>query len=144
MSTEGISPLAWAMTGLLLASGQIVSASEVVPNPSGVEWYMFQHFLIGQQAEGCAVSGGCVVPAATAVAGPAAPWTFSGPVRLDVTDAFDSGDIFDVYNFGGLIGTTSFSSSGFNVGNNPDLAFANLGIRSGPQKLDSSLSEIFT
>lgn len=53
------------------------------------------------------------------------PWTFNTAVGVDlsVTDAFVSGDRFEVYNFGVLVGTTS-QINGFSPWtNDPNVAF---------------------
>ena len=56
-----------------------------------------------------AVSPFCPGPPAGAVFAPLPPWTFTAPVGayLIVTDAFLAGDIFLVYDFGVLLGSTS-------------------------------------
>src|SRR4051794_4239457 len=83
-------------------------------------WYEFQTFeaLDGRGCppadagvppifgSGCIPSGGTPTTFADAP-----PYTFTAPpagLALTVTDAFDAGDILDVFDFGALIGTTSF------------------------------------
>jgi len=91
------------------------------PISTGI-WYEFQTFeaLDGRGCppadagvppifgSGCIPSGGTPTTFADAP-----PYTFTAPpagLALTVTDAFDAGDILDVFDFGALIGTTSFSA----------------------------------
>jgi hypothetical protein len=45
------------------------------------------------------------VPGPGAVAIDSPPWTFTGPATLTVTDAFNRGDQFNVFDNGNPIGT---------------------------------------
>ena len=52
----------------------------------------------------------------------APPWTFTAPfggLALTVTDVFQAGDRFDVYDFGALIGSTSTPTGSADCGDDP-------------------------
>ena len=51
-------------------------------------------------------------------------FTSIGAVDLKVTDAYDSGDQFAVYDNGTFIGDTSTPTLGYNVGGDADAAYA--------------------
>lgn len=51
-------------------------------------------------------------------------FTLASPTYLKVTDAFNSGDQFAVYNFGSFLGNTSSPTAGLDYGANYDAAFA--------------------
>lgn len=53
------------------------------------------------------------------------PFTFvaGGPVVVSVTDAFQPGDSFELFDFGGSIGTTPAVASGGFITGDPNLAF---------------------
>ncbi|MER2520080.1 MAG: hypothetical protein ABTQ34_05255 [Bdellovibrionales bacterium] len=51
-------------------------------------------------------------------------FTLSAPAYLKVTDAFNSGDQFSVYNFAAFLGNTSVPTNGSDLGANYDAAFA--------------------
>ena len=55
------------------------------------------------------------------------PWTFTAPggARLTVTDAFNSGDQFAIFDFGALIGLTSLPVGGADCGDDPIPCLAN-------------------
>ena len=53
-------------------------------------------------------------------------FTFSGAVTVNVTDAFVSGDRFQLYDNGSLVGTTSQLNGTVPWTDNPDVAFAGL------------------
>lgn len=95
-------------------------------------WYEFSFGQVGQQARGCAPadpSAGACTPSSegNSVFAGSPPWEFEvsnlGAI-LKVTDAFLSGDAFNIFNFDTLIGTTSTPSQGGNCGSNPDACFA--------------------
>ncbi len=85
-------------------------------------------------AKGCRPAGTghwCLV-GDNAVVAIDSPWNFTAPpggVKLTVTDAFLFGDVFEVYDFGNLVGTTSDTNGGGECGPNPDncLGFASSG-----------------
>lgn len=93
----------------------------------GGPWLEFSFFAQwGNWVRGCRPADPsalwCVIdPKAVPVIAPA--WVFTAPpggVKLTVTDAFLIGDIFEVYDFGNLIGTTSTVSAGGACGSDPD------------------------
>jgi hypothetical protein len=61
---------------------------------------------------------------------PAPPWTFSTPsgVLLTVTDAFEAGDQFEVFDFGASIGLTSTPAGSDDCGSDPVVCLATAGI----------------
>lgn len=67
------------------------------PITSGA-WYLFSFTGVGIDATGCAYGPPCADNP---------PWTFTGRANFTVTDAFDHGDIFQIYDNGVLVGTTS-------------------------------------
>ena len=88
---------------LLFAVGQ-VQAGPITFDPPGLPWYRFEFTGVGVDATG----GGAFPPGPPNTKGsPPAPWTFSGAGSLLVTDAFAVGDIFEVFDFGVSVGTTS-------------------------------------
>ena len=62
----------------------------------------------------------------------AAPWTFAAPAgaTLQVTDAFNSGDRFQIFDFGVSLGLTSAPANGVNCGDDPAVCLATPGMRS--------------
>ena len=92
---------------LLTTSFQLESTTPIILDGP---WYEFQFFGAGEPAVGC-LSGGCVSSSAgnsQFVGDP--PWTFLAPASgalLTVTDAFLRGDVFDIFDFGTRIGSTS-------------------------------------
>lgn len=71
------------------------------------------------------------VAPSTGFAGPA-PWTFSVADRTElhflITDAFERGDYFDVYDNGRLIEGTPRVSAGPSCGDNPRICFGDLSV----------------
>lgn len=63
----------------------------------------------------------------------APPWTLTSPVSilLQVTDGFDSGDRFQVFDFGASLGLTSAPASGVNCGDDPAVCLATPGMSTG-------------
>ncbi len=64
----------------------------------------------------------------------APPWTFLAPVQgavLIVTDAFDAGDRFQVFDFGISLGLTSVPIGNGDCGDDPVVCLANAGISKG-------------
>lgn len=107
--------LAADQAGLSLAAPQ-------VPVPFGGLWQEFWFGAAGTPAAGCA-GGGCVPSSggnAVFVGDP--PWTFTAPpggADLTVTDAFLAGDVFEVFDFGVSLGTTSPAVVGPSCGDDP-------------------------
>ena len=103
-------------------------------------WREFSFTDVGQLARGCepddAQGAFCVPSFGTPTAMlDAPPWTFtlaSGD-RLTVTDAFDSGDRFEVFDFGVSLGLTSLplSPGSLNCGDDPVVCLAANGMSIG-------------
>jgi PEP-CTERM motif len=64
---------------------------------------------------------------------PEPAWTFtsSDPIALTVTDAFQSGDQFEIFDFGVSLGFTSVPARGVNCGSDPLTCLATPGISTG-------------
>ncbi len=112
--------------------GDRVSAAVAVTIGGG--WQEFSFFGVGTQARGCSpadpIGPLCTAGVGSTLVG-AAPWTFTGAATLTVTDAFSSGDVFQVYDFNSLIGTTSLATAGADCSNNPDTCLANTSVSHG-------------
>jgi YVTN family beta-propeller protein len=63
----------------------------------------------------------------------APPWTFTAPAGtvLEVTDAFQSGDRFQVLDFGSVLGLTSTPTGNANCGDDPVVCLATPGMSTG-------------
>jgi hypothetical protein len=95
-------------------------------------WLEFAFGGVGSQATGCFPedpSGPFCIPSSGTPTDnlDAPPWTFTagGPVSLTVTDAFQSGDRFQVFDFGSSLGLTSVFAAGVNCGDDPVPCLAN-------------------
>lgn len=90
-------------------------------------WYEFSFGGLGTTANGCApddpAGDFCVGSSGTPTINADAPaWTFTagaGGATFTVTDAFDSGDRFQILDFGAPIGVTSAAGPGSNCGDDP-------------------------
>ena len=74
-------------------------------------WYEFAFTSPGAPTTGCSPADPAGPPCTPSSGGnsvfaDAPPWTFTGPARLTVTDAFNYGDSFEVLDFGVPIGFT--------------------------------------
>ncbi len=112
--------------GKLLCGLALVSAVATAgPIGFGV-WYEFSFFDAGIPAMGCFPSDPGAPecePVPGTVPADAPPWTFlaTGAALLTVTDAFEHGDAFEVYDFGVLIGKTPAAPPDFiSCGNAPE------------------------
>lgn len=89
-------------------------------------WLGFAFFSAGAPAKGCQPAdpnGGACGLAGDSVPADAPPWTFSvGPAgaSLQVVDAYASGDVFEVFDNGVSLGTTSAAPLGDFCGGDPD------------------------
>jgi hypothetical protein len=90
-----------------LAVSVFVPAAGATPVPVGGLWQEFHFLGTGSFADAC---GPCIPSSAgnSQFVG-APPWTFNigGPGTLTVTDAFLRGDVFEVFDFGVSLATTS-------------------------------------
>jgi hypothetical protein len=108
----------------LVASDQAASLAVAGPQaavPIGGLWQEFWFGGVGVPAEACA--GRCI-PSSGGNSQDAGvpPWTFTAPsvgVFLTATDAFLAGDVFEVFDFGVSLGTTSASSTGHSCDSDP-------------------------
>jgi hypothetical protein len=92
--------------------------------PIGGLWQEFKFAGVGEPAGACDASCLASSGANSEYVG-APPWTFTAPcdgVRLTVTDAFSSGDVFEVFDFGVSLGTTSASATGHSGGSDPAIS----------------------
>jgi hypothetical protein len=122
--------------GLLIASYATALADAISP---GV-YLEFSFTDPGVAATGCfpADPGGsfCIESSGTPTQpAPAPPWTFTaaGGATLTVTDAFESGDQFDIRDFGASIGLTSApaASGSVDCDDDPAVCLTASGISSG-------------
>jgi hypothetical protein len=110
----------------VIASGQAAPLAAVGPQaavPVDGLWQEFYFAAVGTWAEAC--NGRCGPSSAgnSEDAGDP-PWTFTAGcagVNLMVTDAFLSGDMFEMFDFGTSIGVTSLSYSGASCGDDPEV-----------------------
>ena len=90
------------------------------PVPIGTLWQEFEFSGVGVSATGC---GACTPSSGgNSQFAPAAPWTFTAPAQgaiLTVTDAFTLGDVFNVFDFGFPIGSTTVVGAGGSCGSDP-------------------------
>src|SRR5262245_16133740 len=120
----------------LLAFGAIAPArADVLPLST---WAEFSFTSAGTPATGCGQAdpnGNFCVPSSgtpTEFLG-APPWTFTSslPSFLTVTDAFQAGDRFQIFDSGMLIGLTSMPSGNADCGDDPVPCLATPGISQG-------------
>jgi hypothetical protein len=95
--------LALAVLGVILTLAPPVSADPItVGNPN---WYEFT--FGGGGSFGTSGTGDVPSSGGNSQYAPNPPWTFSGgPVTVTLTDAFDKGDSFSLFDFGSLVGST--------------------------------------
>ena len=112
------------VTAVFLAIGCTVTAKADPVNFN--TFYQFAFSDPGVQATGCdpADPAGpfCIPSGGTPTQfAPAGPWTFASPVGilLTVTDAFNAGDQFEVFDFGSSLGLTSSPQGNGNCGDDP-------------------------
>lgn len=105
------------------------------------DWLQFGFSEAGTPATGCDPDdpGGpfCIPSSGTPTSFlDAPPWTFTAPgdgATLRVTDSFDSGDRFELFDFGISLGFTSLpaASGSVDCGNDPAVCIVTAGISSG-------------
>ena len=103
--------------GVVLGAAPSIKADPIV---AGGNWYEFQFLGAGSQAFACTAL--CVPSfAGNSQFAPNPPWTFTllGVGSITVTDAFNRGDAFDVFDFGVLIGSTPSVTAFDTCGTNP-------------------------
>jgi hypothetical protein len=102
------------------------------PVPLTGLWQEFNFTTTGVPARGCApadpAGGLCSASSAgNSVFADAPPWTFTAGISgasLTVTDAFNNGDEFEVFDFGVSIGTTPVVANTGSCGDDPDVCVA--------------------
>src|SRR5438309_4338912 len=109
--------------GAVLVLGQPAQADPIPPVTAPL-WEDFGFGGPGSSATACTTCGAS--SGGNSVYAPNPPWTFTTvvPEILKVTDAFDSGDAFDVSDFGAAILSTPPVATGHDCGDNPDPCFA--------------------
>jgi hypothetical protein len=112
-------------------------------------WYEFLFFEAGSFATGCPEGDApvrCIPSSGTPTTlAPNPPWTFEAPasgVEFKVTDAFSSGDQFEVFDFGTSIGTTSSPIDGGSCGDDPVPCFSDPNYSHGTFGLDAGSHSI--
>jgi hypothetical protein len=111
------------------------TAGPIVPDGT---WYQFGFSDAGIAATGCdpddPAGPFCIPSSGTPTTFLDAPaWTFTSltVASLTVTDAFLSGDRFEIFDFGASIGLTSAPSSQADCGDDPVVCLATAGISTG-------------
>jgi PEP-CTERM motif len=112
---------------LIIGVAANTKADPIAPD----NFYQFSFTGVGVTARGCdpadPLGPFCIPSSGTpTLFAPAPPWTFSSTaaVLLTVTDAFDAGDRFEVFDFGVSLGLTSLPGSG-DCGDDPVPCLAN-------------------
>lgn len=121
----------------VLAFLVMITAAQTRADPIAFDnFYEFSFTGVGVAARGCdpadPLGNFCIPSSGTpTLFAPAPPWTFSSPtgVLLTVTDAFDAGDRFEIFDFGVSLGLTSLPGSG-DCGDDPIPCLANPSISS--------------
>jgi PEP-CTERM motif-containing protein len=135
----------------VLVVGSLLSATPASAGPISVDtYYQFAFGDVGDPATGCdpADPAGpfCVPSSGTPTSFLDAPaWSFTSGATgstLTVTDAFDSGDRFQIFDFGVSIGLTSLPVAGIDCGDDPVPCLANPGISHGVFALASGAHSI--
>jgi hypothetical protein len=111
-------------TVTLLALAFAASAPALADPISLDTWYEFSFTDPGVPAVGCdpadPAGGFCISSSGTPTLPVGAPpWTLTGSAVLTVTDAFESGDRFEVFDFGASLGLTSLPGLGGDCGDDP-------------------------
>lgn len=109
----------FATAGVVVILAVPASAADVA---IGGPWQEFRFTGVGVPATGCAIGACDPSPAGNSVFAPAPPWTFVAGqtgVKLTVTDAFQLGDRFEVFDVGASLGQTSAVPVGGNCGGDP-------------------------
>lgn len=123
-----LNPLKVAALGVaaVMAAGT-ASADAISTNV----WYEFGFDGVGTSLTGGSGTIPLADPAATSVGNPAWTFTLTRPGTLFVTDAFESGDRFEILDFGTVIGRTSGPNVGSQCGSDLSCALADPDFSSG-------------
>jgi hypothetical protein len=137
--------LSWVARGVLAGTAALFAAAPAGAGPVPFDTYLqFSFDGAGSSAAGCFPDdpGGsfCLASSGTPTGFADAPaWTFSGAAALTVVDAFESGDRFDIFDFGVLVGSTSAPLLGVDCGDDPVVCLGTAGISSGVFALGAGL-----
>jgi hypothetical protein len=127
------------MLGTALGAASSIHADPIVV---GGNWYEFQFLGPGSQATACTICTPSI--AGNSQFAPNPPWTLTLTQAgvLTVTDAFNIGDSFDVFDFGVLIGSTppvaEFNTCGSDpvpCSTNPNVSHAVFSLTIGPHAI---------
>jgi hypothetical protein len=130
----------WGVAGLVSFVVAVVFVSPAVAGPIDLGvWYEFSFTDPGVGAAGCdpadPAGGFCIPSSGTPTTFlDAPPWTFVAPALgalLTVTDAFLSGDQFEILDFGLPLGFTSAPAPGIDCGDDPVPCLATPGVSTG-------------
>ena len=92
---------------MLLLVGMLgVAQADPITVNNGNIWYEFLFGAVGVPSAG---GGGVPSSGGNSVFAPNAPWTFTSalPVFFTVVDAFEKGDVFQIFDFGSPVGQTT-------------------------------------
>jgi hypothetical protein len=111
-------------------------ATTAVAVTIGSGWQEFSFTALFAPARGCAPNDPAAPLCTPSSAGNSSfagspPWTFTGPATLTVTDAFTSGDVFQIFDNQVLLGTTSAATAGINCGSDPAVCQTTAGMSRG-------------
>jgi len=135
----------------VLVVGSLSSATPASAGPISVDtYYQFAFGDVGDPATGCDPAdpaGPFCIPSGGTPTDflDAAPWTFTSGATgstLSVTDAFDAGDRFEIFDFGASIGFTSAFLAGTDCSDDPVPCLANPGMSHGVFALASGAHSI--
>jgi len=118
-------------------------AGPVVVNPPGGPWYEFGFGGVGAPAT--AGTGTTPSSGGNSIFADQPAWTFNGPLVLTVTDAFNKGDSFDIFDFGAFAFATPLVSAVSNATSDPSItvldptwSHASLAFGAGPHSITIS------
>jgi len=120
------------LVGLALACAKPASASPITIGA----WEQFGFGVAGDPAQGCdpddPASFFCFGSSSTPTSFLSAPpWTFLAPASgasLTVTDVFEAGDRFEIFDFGSSLGLTSLPVGSDDCGDDPVVCAATAGV----------------
>jgi hypothetical protein len=115
---------------LVVGAAMLVTISSANAGPIIIDglWYEFLFRTVGQPAEECPPSFCTPSPSGNSAFADSPPWTFTAPPGggvLTVVDVAASGDAFDIFDSGELIGSTSPSATGSFCGLDPEICLQN-------------------
>jgi hypothetical protein len=137
--TAKLPPHALALIRRAVAIGLLAIAPALLAGPIAFNtWGQFAFTGAGISSTGCdpadPAGGFCIPSSGTPTIFLDAPaWTFSAPAgaALTVTDAFLSGDQFEVFDSGVFLGMTSLPAQGIDCGDDPVVCLGTAGMSAG-------------